>query len=57
MFNETTDKLGMIRCDLLILSRDLKEALPDLPHDELLEIFATYVEYFTEYVKNIKEEK
>lgn len=57
MFNETTDKLGMIRCDLLILSRDLKEVLPELPHDELLNIFATYVEYFTEYVKNIRGEK
>ena len=57
MLNETTDKLGMIRCDLLILSRDLKEVLPELPHDELLNIFATYVEYFTEYVKNIRGEK
>lgn len=57
MFNETTDKLGMIRCDLLILSRDLKEVLRDLPHDELMDIFSHYVEYFCEYVKNLQEDK
>lgn len=53
-YSETFDKLGMVRCDLRILLRDLKEVLPDLPEDDILATFAQYTEHFEEYVKNIQ---
>ena len=53
-YSETFDKLGMVRVDLRILLRDLKEVLPDLPDDEILATFAKYTANFEEYVKNIQ---
>ena len=53
-YSETFDKLGMVRVDLRILLRDLKEVLPDLPEDEILAKFAKCTANFEEYVKNIQ---
>lgn len=53
-YSETFDKLGMVRVDLRILLRDLKEVLPNLPEDDILKTFALYTEHFEEYVKNIQ---
>lgn len=53
-YSETFDKLGMVRCDLRILLRDLKEVLPDLPEDEILNAFAQCTVHFDMYVKNIQ---
>lgn len=54
-YSETFDKLGMIRCDLRILIRDLKEVLPDLPEDDILATFAQYTEHFEKYVTYIQK--
>ena len=54
-YSDIYDKLGMIRCDLRILLRDLHEVLPDLPEDEILSTFAQYTEHFEKYVTHIQK--